>query len=764
MKPTIFKIWLFVAMLLSALNASAYDFEADGLYFDLTSLSDRTCKLTNGISAYSGSLVIPESVNYEGLEFQVTEIDAKAFNSNITELSIPQSVSVIPYGTIKKCKLTKLVFCDGENNLEIADYVEKSSSIYGPTYGQPLQTLYIGRTLTNHGSFSHSTYLTDIEIGPYVKEMPYLYGSSKLENVLIPDNITKLKGDGLGSCSNLKIVYIGNGVEEIANEFLIGCKNLETVYLGSNITKIGWACFNNCSNLTSLYIFSDLISTIGDNTTNGIEYALPKTVSKIYVSNPSRYDNLLNGYYRDNLITINNTSIEYSGKVPQFSYKNNVYGSSIVFDSENINVNCGEYNCKSDVIFNFDNGWSSTASVSISYTITPAQLTIIPENVSRQFGNPNPELSCSFFGFKNNETVDVLTKLPNVETTANVNSPVGTYPIIATGAEAQNYSFNYERGTLTVTKTNQEIEWSQSFGTVNVGDIIELTATCTSGLPVKYTATDESVAEIYSQGGKKYVEFLKPGTVSIRATQEGNENYNEADRISKPVTVVSLVKEIVLNQTNVNLNEGDTYQLTAIISPPDAPNKTLEWSSSNTEVATVDANGKILAIKQGQATITAQTTDGSNLLATCNIEVFKPTILISSITIDPSAITGEVGKTHQLTASIVPENASDKTLVWSSDNSTIASVDSDGLLTLHAKGNAIIKASATDGSGMSAICAVVVDESTSINDIVIDSDEYVKIYNLHGTLVYEGVYSKSNIVSGTHIIISQGNRIKRIIR
>jgi uncharacterized protein YjdB len=742
MKPTIFKIGLFVAMLLYALHASAYDFEANGLYFDLTSLSDRTCKLTSGISAYSGSLVIPESVNYEGLEFQVTEIDAKAFNSNITELSIPQSVSIIPYGTITKCKLTKLVFCDGEKNLKIADYVKEGSTTYGSTYGQPLQTLYIGRTLTNYSSFTHSTYLTNLEIGPYVKEMPDFYGSSKLENVLIPDNVTKLKG--LDNCSNLKMVYIGNGVEEIANYFLQGCKNLETVYLGSNITKIGYGCFNNCSKLTNLYIFSDLISIIGSNTTESIEYTLPKTVSKIYVSNPSRYDNLLNGYYLNNLITINNSSIEYNGKVPQFSYKNNVYGSSIIFDSENINVNCGEYNSTADVIFNFNNGWSSTAIVPISYTITPAQLTIIPENVSRQFGNPNPELYCSFFGFKNNETVDVLTRLPNVETTATVNSSVGTYPIIATGAEAQNYSFNYERGTLTVTKANQEIEWNQSFDTVNVGDIIELTAISTSDLPVKYTVTDESIAEIYSQGGKKYIEFLKPGSVSIRATQEGNENYNEADRISKSVTVVSLVKEVILNQTNVNINEGDTYQLTTIISPSDAPNKTLEWSSSNTEVATVDANGLVTAHKVGTATITVATTDGSDLTATCALTVTPQVVIGLTISSETASIV--VDKTLQLTATIAPENATTKALTWSSSDESVATVDETGLVTAHKVGTATITVATTDGSNLTANCALTVTPqvvttltiSSESASIVVD-----KTLQLTATIVPENATTKA---------------------
>lgn len=211
--------------------------------------------------------------------------------------------------------------------------------------------------------------------------------------------------------------------------------------------------------------------------------------------------------------------------------------------------------------------------------------------------------------------------MPNVETTATSESNVGTYPIIPSGAEAKNYTFNYERGTLTITKADQTIEWEQQFGTVNVGDVIELTATSSAGLPIKYTSTDDTVAEIFTQGGKKYVEFLKPGNVSIRANQEGNENYNEADRVSKSVKVDLLVSSIVLNQNAAAIAVGNSLQLTASVEPINASNKTLIWESANTEIATVDDYGKVNALKQGSTIITVKSTDGSNIVEKCMIEV-----------------------------------------------------------------------------------------------------------------------------------------------
>ena len=703
MKQIIQKLWIFVVMLCVSLSVSAYDFEVDGLYYELSSLSNRTCKLTSGKSTYSGSLIIPESVNYDGLVFSVTEIDAKAFNSNITELSIPASIITIPNGSIRRCKLTKLTFQDGKNPLWNEDYVEKAGSTYGPTYGQPLQYLYIGRTLTGYGSFSHSSSLTEIIIGPCVTKMPSFHGSNKLESVYIPDNVISLEGGSLEVCLGLKTVYIGNGVSKIPNWFFNGCTALENVYIGNNVSEIGGAVFRNCKKLTNLFIFSDKLTTIADNTSDGINDCLPKSISKIYVPSPSRYDNLLNGYYRENLISLNNPSTEYSGKLPDFSYKNNVTGANISFSSLGLSCSVGSYNLPINVIFTFNNGWSTTSEVATSYTINLAPLTVIANDASRKYGMTNPEFSFSFFGFKNGETADVLTRMPNVETTATISSNVGTYPIIPSGAEAQNYTFNYERGTLTITKADQTIEWEQSFGSINVGDVIELTATSSANLPIKYTATDETIAEIFTQGGKKYVEFLKPGTVSIRAAQEGNENYNEADRVSKSIKVDLLTSGISLNQNSATLAEGKSLQLTATVTPANASNKTLIWESANPGVATVDANGKVVAISQGSTVITVKTTDGSNISAQCEIKVVK---LVDGIKLNLTTVTLTEGQSLLLEATISPILATNKTIVWSSDNEAVATASQQGKITAISKGSAVITAKSTDGSGITASCSV----------------------------------------------------------
>ena len=496
----------------------------------------------------------------------------------------------------------------------------------------------------------------------------------------------------------LEAVYLGNDINIVPKYcfYQSDGKSLKRVYLGTGVTTLQEYAFYSKS-LTDLYLFSNDLVTLGTN-------ALPTTLSKIYVIDPSRYDNLLKDYYRDYLITLNPCTAEYSGSAPTFSFVNNVANTNVSIVPGSINVNVGEYN--TPISLEFSNGsWSSTISVKASYTITPAQLTIIANDATKVYGTPNPPLTCSYFGFKNGESTDVLTTLPSIETTATTGSDVGTYPIIPVGAVAQNYTFNYERGTLTITKADQTITWNQQFGTVNVGDVVELTATSSAGLPIKYTSTDESVAEIYSQNGRKYVEFLKSGNVMLRANQEGNENYNEADRVSKSVSVAFLVTDITLNNSNLTLEEGKTAQLVASVQPEEAQNKTIQWSSSNTSVATVDNNGFVTAIKQGTAVIYAKSTDGSNVTAQCAIKVIK---LVEGISLNLTSASINEGQTIQLQATIVPDYADNQTIKWSSDNATVASVDQSGNVTALSKGEATITAQTTDGSNLSATCRITV--------------------------------------------------------
>ncbi len=180
-------------------------------------------------------------------------------------------------------------------------------------------------------------------------------------------------------------------------------------------------------------------------------------------------------------------------------------------------------------------------------------------------------------------------------------------------------------------------------------------------------------------------------------TISGTTNY--------PFHYFILATGISLNKTYATIYDGTTLQLVASISPSNTTNKTIAWSSSDTSVATVSSNGLVTALKPGTATITVTTQDGSNLSATCQLTVQKQ--LATSITLSQNSLEIGIGATATLVATVLPENTTDKRVMWTSSNTAIASVAA-GMVQGNSMGECIITATTLDGSDLSATCHVVV--------------------------------------------------------
>lgn len=130
------------------------------------------------------------------------------------------------------------------------------------------------------------------------------------------------------------------------------------------------------------------------------------------------------------------------------------------------------------------------------------------------------------------------------------------------------------------------------------------------------------------------------------------------------------VTGISLDKNNLELKIGDTYTLTSTITPNNATNKEVEWSSNNSDVATVE-NGKIVAKNKGEARITVKSKD-TGVSATCNVKVVKK---VTEISISESAVNLNVGDESTLNYTIGPDDATNKEVEWISSNSDVVSVD-----------------------------------------------------------------------------------------
>jgi uncharacterized protein YjdB len=199
-----------------------------------------------------------------------------------------------------------------------------------------------------------------------------------------------------------------------------------------------------------------------------------------------------------------------------------------------------------------------------------------------------------------------------------------------------------------------------------------------------------------------------PGTPAANAfgVVAVNEYGDSPIRNGEAVTITRLVTSITLPANATYTTTGAQPALTATVAPEDASNQTVgSWNSSNTAVATVNAtSGAINVLANGTTNITCKSTDGTNITSsTCAVSVELPVpVPITSVTVSPRYIefTG-IGQSQSLAAAVVPENTTmDETIAWTSDNTSVATVDANGLVIIHAAGGCRIYATSSNGKNV----------------------------------------------------------------
>ncbi|MBR2066697.1 MAG: Ig-like domain-containing protein [Solobacterium sp.] len=238
--------------------------------------------------------------------------------------------------------------------------------------------------------------------------------------------------------------------------------------------------------------------------------------------------------------------------------------------------------------------------------------------------------------------------------------------------------------------------------TMKNGETATLTATVkpnnASNKSITWSSSDTKVATVDANGK---VSAKGKGSATITATtNDGKKKATCKVTVTQPVTGVSL------NKTSASLNIGATLALSATVKPTNANNKNVTWASSNTKVATVDANGKVSAKAKGSATITVTTKDGSKK-ATCKITVKQP---VTSVTLNKTSETVNKGKTVTLTATVKPDNADNKAVTWASSNTSVATVDASGKVTAKANGTAKITVTTKDGKKTATYTITVISQ------------------------------------------------------
>lgn len=230
----------------------------------------------------------------------------------------------------------------------------------------------------------------------------------------------------------------------------------------------------------------------------------------------------------------------------------------------------------------------------------------------------------------------------------------------------------------------------------------------------------------------------------------GIEGYVFRDYTIEVPTEVK-VTGISLNNTNLELKIGDTYDLICNITPSNATNKNVEWSSSNSDIVSIE-NGKITAKTKGDATITVKSCD-TGITATCNVKVLSK---VTSISLNKTELSLNKGDTYDLTYTIAPDDAANKDVEWYSSNADIVSV-ANGKITAKKAGNATITIKSTE-TGISSSCKVTV--TAKVENIELLKESYTMIKDKKLSII--PIISPDDATNKEYSITSEDENIVKV--
>ena len=685
-------------------NGLCYNFNEDGTSVTVTYMKDGN----NGYGYYdwyscvNGELIIPSSVTYNGNTYSVTAIGKYAFDNcnGLTSVTIPSSVTSIGESSFGGCDNLKSISWLNSNVTTIGSSAFASTGLtsvtipnsvttidsYAFSYCKGLTSLIIGNSVKTIGgeAFYYCSSLASITIGSSVTSIGnwafqgcenlnevhifditawcrisfvsndsnplkyahnlYLNGS-KITNLVIPNSVTEIKPLAFDGCSCLTSVTIPNSVATIGGGAFGRCTGLTEVTIPNSVTTINGGTFYNCTGLTSVTI-PNSVTTIGSDPFWGCT-----GLNAVYITdiaawcNIDFYDSLSNPlYYAHNLYL--NGSIIKDLNIP----------NSVTVIKKSAFINC-----------------SCLTSLTIPNSVTQIGDYAFQgcSNLASIFWNAK---QCSGSGFISDSAP--FYSLNNVKS-------------LTLGAEVESLP--------------QYL--CLNFRLTNLYSLIENPQNVSLGVNV-FSNSDYSNC-----------------VLTVPATSLGK--YRSTPRWSSFVNIQPDVyaSSLILNTSNLFVENGKTENLIANVMPENAYSL-LNWTSSNSSVVTVDTSGKITAKNVGTATITASTTDGSNLNSSCFVEVYN---LVSNVKLDRTSLTLEKGEAKTIMATITPANAYNKKLLWLSSNPSVAEVDSTGLVTAINTGNTVISATTTDGSNITATCNVEV--RVYANAVII---------NKHETSIYAG--------------------------
>ena len=274
--------------------------------------------------------------------------------------------------------------------------------------------------------------------------------------------------------------------------------------------------------------------------------------------------------------------------------------------------------------------------------------------------------------------------------------------------------FAFSAETFAATVRVKSVKITGGNVSILVGDSITLKATVTpsnaTNKGVTWSTSNKAIATVSSTG---VVKGLKAGKVTITATSKDNKKIKATCEIE----VASVpVKGLEIVNGNAKISVGESITLKTTVTPSNATNKGVTWSTSNKAVATVSSSGVVKGLKTGTVTITATSKDNKKISRSCIIEIVLPYVPVNSLRITNGGYISLLrGEKITLKTAVAPSNATNKDVTWSSSNPLVAKVSSSGVVTSANDlpgfdGYATITATSKDNKKIVAFCTVFVGD------------------------------------------------------
>ena len=641
----------------------------------------------------------------------VTEIESSSFEDciNLVSVNIPDSVIKIGNEAFAGCKKIESINipdsvteiggstfanCSKLSNVKLSKNLEYMG---GRAFGscEKITQIEIPKSLDNcgnsgyasyHGPFGACSGLKKIIFEEGTKEISnnLFRGCTGLEEISIPASVIKIERYTFADCTNLKNVYFSNGVKNVENNAFTNCTSLTKVNIPDTVDSIGNSAFSGCTNLIEVHLPDKLKETASD-TFSGCKKLttinFPSTLTTIGDSAFSGCESLTEA--------ILPSGVE---KIGSNAFKNcKAMKKAVVPDTVSSIGSSAFYGCEALTDITLGSKLKKIESQTF-YGCTVLPSIVLPYNVTT-IGD-SAFVNCT-----------KLTQITVPRNTTSIASNAFSYPKKMTMyGPSDCYAQTYANGkgikyvTQDIHATSVSLDITEK--TAERYDDFQLTATIAPlnfTDAVVWTSSNEEVATVSDTG---YVEICGVGTAVITVTA-GNV------KAACKITVPQLIDWIEFDEDEIELKAGETYQLKPYISPSDATNKKLKYTSSDTKVAEVSASGRVTAKSEGEAKIRAAATDGSDEYAVCYVTVTGKA-KVTGITLDRTSAELKRGEKLTLNVTVSPSYASNKKVVWKSANTKIATVDTNGSVTAKAPGRTKITVTSAENSSYQASCTVTV--------------------------------------------------------